>query len=447
VSQACRRGERHAFAWLAAGLALTLAPGAGLAAAGRVSAVHVHRLAVEGRLHQEAWVSALDAEGLPVADLRAQDFVVSEDGRPATVLDLTTFAAYYARTTWVILVDPELLQPASRGPVGSLVASLGRNVGPRDRLRLVSLGRDGRAVEAGSADAAALAAEFSSAAGGPVETPLYDVLHREVRRAARGSPKEGRVVWLVTRGADAGSAHSPAEVLAMSRAHGRRVPVSVLLLESRAPAGDVDRLAALAERSGGSLSRVAMPEGLPGEAQRLLARTRGAYRLRFDAPFVAQGVSRHRLEVGVQQAGTRPAGELAFDAADVVGPAWWQAPQVWLTPVALLVLALLAFLALRPRRICRLVVQTGEEKGCSYEVFGLPVTLGAAANNDITFPDGRVSRSHAQLEARASRVELIDLNSENGTFVNGTRVQRRPLERGDRVSLGGAVELRYEGRG
>jgi pSer/pThr/pTyr-binding forkhead associated (FHA) protein len=83
--------------------------------------------------------------------------------------------------------------------------------------------------------------------------------------------------------------------------------------------------------------------------------------------------------------------------------------------------------------VCRLVVRSGEEAGCSFEIFGLPVTLGAAVGNDLVFPDARMSRNHAVLERRGSSVELADLNSENGTFVNGDRIT-------------GTVELTYEGR-
>jgi pSer/pThr/pTyr-binding forkhead associated (FHA) protein len=67
--------------------------------------------------------------------------------------------------------------------------------------------------------------------------------------------------------------------------------------------------------------------------------------------------------------------------------------------------------------------------------------------NDLVFPEGRVSRNHAVLERRGSAIELSDLNSENGTFVNGDRITRRRLAQGDRIRLGGSVELTFEGRG
>jgi len=153
-----------------AALAALLARGAA-AAPGVVSTIHVDQLAVSGGRHQTVWVSVLDAEGVPVPGLRASDFTVSEDGRGAAALDLTTFAARYPRTTWTVLVDPELLASGPAGSAAPLLAAMGRNAGPRDRLRVVSLGRDGRVLEVAAADAAGLGPALG-AAGGAAPAPI-----------------------------------------------------------------------------------------------------------------------------------------------------------------------------------------------------------------------------------------------------------------------------------
>ena len=62
------------------------------------------------------------------------------------------------------------------------------------------------------------------------------------------------------------------------------------------------------------------------------------------------------------------------------------------------------------------------------------------------FPESEVSRNHAVLERRGRNIELADLNSENGTLVNGERITRRVLAEGDRISLGDAVHLIFEAR-
>ena len=111
--------------------------------------------------------------------------------------------------------------------------------------------------------------------------------------------------------------------------------------------------------------------------------------------------------------------------------------------VILLGLGTLPFLLRRP--LVRLRVVQGEEKGFVYEIYEVPVTIGAAAGNDLIFEDEEVSRNHAVFERRGATIELVDSNSENGTFVNGDRVGRRRVSRGDRVRLGEVVEFEVLG--
>ena len=86
------------------------------------------------------------------------------------------------------------------------------------------------------------------------------------------------------------------------------------------------------------------------------------------------------------------------------------------------------------------------QDGTWYEVFRLPLRVGAAEGNDIVLADSLVSRNHAVFERRGRTIELVDLNSENGTLVNDERVARRVLADGDRVSLGPDVHLVFEAR-
>jgi len=116
---------------------------------------------------------------------------------------------------------------------------------------------------------------------------------------------------------------------------------------------------------------------------------------------------------------------------------------VLLFMVILLGLGALPFLMRRP--LVRLRVASGAEKGFVYEIYEVPVTLGAAAGNDLIFTDDEVSRNHAVFERRGTAIELLDSNSENGTFVNGHKVSRHRVTRGDRVRLGETVEFEVLG--
>lgn len=65
------------------------------------------------------------------------------------------------------------------------------------------------------------------------------------------------------------------------------------------------------------------------------------------------------------------------------------------------------------------------------------VRIGIAADNDLIIPDTTVSRHHALIKRRFRRYRLIDLESTNGTFVNGRRVRGpTPIARGDELRFG-----------
>lgn len=66
-----------------------------------------------------------------------------------------------------------------------------------------------------------------------------------------------------------------------------------------------------------------------------------------------------------------------------------------------------------------------------------PLTfIGRTPENQIRLNKPAVSRRHAQIAQSESGYLLRDLNSENGTYVNGERVKERPLTDGDRVQIG-----------
>ena len=63
-------------------------------------------------------------------------------------------------------------------------------------------------------------------------------------------------------------------------------------------------------------------------------------------------------------------------------------------------------------------------------------TIGRAPASDFRVDAALVSRLHCRLTAGAAELEVVDLESTNGTFVNGARVERAVLKSGDRLSVG-----------
>src|SRR5437879_9539406 len=65
-----------------------------------------------------------------------------------------------------------------------------------------------------------------------------------------------------------------------------------------------------------------------------------------------------------------------------------------------------------------------------------PFSVGRKIDKDLVIADPRVSRDHALIVSENGQFCLIDQSSKHGTFVNGERVQRKTLERNDRVEFG-----------
>ena len=77
--------------------------------------------------------------------------------------------------------------------------------------------------------------------------------------------------------------------------------------------------------------------------------------------------------------------------------------------------------------------------GRSVVLDGRPMTLGRANDNDLVLTDGGVSRHHARLQGRGGALVLTDLQSRNGSRVNGVVVTEVVLGPGDRIQLGETV--------
>ncbi len=81
-------------------------------------------------------------------------------------------------------------------------------------------------------------------------------------------------------------------------------------------------------------------------------------------------------------------------------------------------------------------VLEGLERGRTYGRLPTPVTIGREDDNDIQLNDDRVSRFHAKLQDDGGRIILTDLESTNGTRVNGHPVQMKVLQVGDLLMIG-----------
>jgi two-component system, cell cycle response regulator len=90
------------------------------------------------------------------------------------------------------------------------------------------------------------------------------------------------------------------------------------------------------------------------------------------------------------------------------------------------------------------VVLSGDRMG---EMFPLKdtakTTIGRGLQTDIRINDEGISRTHAIVEGEDGRYYLSDAGSTNGTYANGHKVDRYPLEEGDKIQIGASSVLKF----
>jgi hypothetical protein len=83
-----------------------------------------------------------------------------------------------------------------------------------------------------------------------------------------------------------------------------------------------------------------------------------------------------------------------------------------------------------------LSVLEGLERGRVFRNLSTPVTIGREEVNTVQLNDERISRLHAKLQEDQGAILFTDLNSTNGSRINGHPVQIRVLRPGDQLQLG-----------
>jgi hypothetical protein len=67
----------------------------------------------------------------------------------------------------------------------------------------------------------------------------------------------------------------------------------------------------------------------------------------------------------------------------------------------------------------------------------VPRTVGRDRENDLVLPHPEVSRRHARIELDRQWWRVVDLNSTNGTWINGERIESAAVSVGDEVAFAG----------
>lgn len=88
-----------------------------------------------------------------------------------------------------------------------------------------------------------------------------------------------------------------------------------------------------------------------------------------------------------------------------------------------------------------LFVIQGRDQGRRFDLAAAAQTVGRDASNPIQLHDHEASRRHAELQGEQGKFEIVDLQSSNGTWINGKKVERATLRTGDRVQIGKTLLL------
>jgi sigma-B regulation protein RsbU (phosphoserine phosphatase) len=91
----------------------------------------------------------------------------------------------------------------------------------------------------------------------------------------------------------------------------------------------------------------------------------------------------------------------------------------------------------------RLKWKAADGKSQEYLIAAPEIVIGRAGGVDLVLTSQHVSRRHAKVVTGQNGLELQDLESTYGTFVNGQRVTRHPLNHGDKIVFGKGDEFQY----
>jgi pSer/pThr/pTyr-binding forkhead associated (FHA) protein len=94
----------------------------------------------------------------------------------------------------------------------------------------------------------------------------------------------------------------------------------------------------------------------------------------------------------------------------------------------------------------KLVVLSEGLTGRSYELKVEKTTIGRLEDNSFQIPEQSVSSHHCEVLLKGNDVVVKDLNSTNGTFINGEKISEKALKPGQILRLGN-IEVRLEGDG
>ena len=405
----------------------------------------------EGERVVELYLRALTRYGEPVLNLRPVDIVIREDedridpedlapiGAAETPLkELQTLGATGRGMTAVVAIDTSRTmkgEPFRRARDAAL--EFLRRLESRDKVAIVAFSDEVRVVSPFSDSRAGrmVALEGLEVDSESLSTALYDGVSKAVELIRLGEELPRRAFVIVfSDGKDSGSNRSLEQVVASSQGTELRSPTLIFTLGYARFGGEgLEILRRLSKETGGDFLRAESTIHLSTFFNEIYQQMQRSYVVRFPADMDGEA---HTIEVSTEgQSDSRSA-----KYPDYPMPIWRY--LIVIVPLATLV-ALLAILLTRGRSAGRLVFVGGPRAGEVVPLKRAKTRIGALPDNDVVIPIATMSRYHAAIHVKGRRAEIEDLNSRNGTFLNGTAVRSAALQSGDKIRLAD-IELVYE---
>ncbi|MCG8592670.1 MAG: FHA domain-containing protein [Proteobacteria bacterium] len=384
-----------------------------------------------------AWVRAETRAGMAVPGLTAEDFVLVDNGSrfDPDELRVQPGTEVAAPVAWVLVLNnSRRLKGAPLDAAREAAIGFAAALPPDDRLAVVTYGGGVRIVADFEVPRREVQARLAAVAlaGDSLATVLYDSIDAALGLLAETADLPRRhAIAVLSDGRDSDSQRGLDEIVGRSRGDELRPRTPVFAVGySRFGGRELDKLVELTTATGGSLRHATSPEPFARYLAEIIEQARGAYRVEFAGDLDGE---LHRVEI-------RSAGR--SDSRTHRYPDRRVARWPWI--VILLALAGGAGYALSRRRArtAALVFVGGADVGRKVFLHGRVITLGSLSENDIVIPSDAASRRHARIVQDPDEVKLEDLDSSNGTFVNGNAIRRARLHPGDRIRIGD-VELVY----
>ncbi|QPK63488.1 VWA domain-containing protein [Methylomonas sp. LL1] len=429
---------------------------------------------------------------LPAAALlEPEQFSISVGANPAKVTAIDTFRQTGEGVAYIFLVDiSKSIKSRQFEQIKSALRGWLDGMGEQDRGALISFGREVKQQLDFTGDRDALNNAIDSLAATDMETGLYRGLLEGIslgRRQNQDLPARRAIVVLSDGIDDSLKGVAVDEVFKQSQEY--RVPIYSIGFTSQ-PFSESKReglrvLSRLSRQSGGYFVQAESAQ-LNDAYQQLQQSITQAYRLRLDCPDCRADGQLHRINVTWSdgQQTLSDGFDLRLLPKSTVGKPLTADGKITGMPEQLLILAVAAIalmvgmLLIYRQRLARaraailepiiepgvveknaqpskqltagyevrLTVVAGMRKGKTY---GLRIaeraTLGRAASCELVLDDDvEISGQHAMLRIADGKLSVRDLNSTNGTLVNGVPIHNDyPLRRGDLLLLG-RTELRIE---